>query len=231
MRRRGHDQRSPGCARRTAASSPSTTSTSRSPRGRIHAIVGENGAGKSTLMKVLAGAVRPDAGTIALDGEAVELGSPRRGAPARHRHRLPGAEPLPGPLAARQPVRQPRADALRPRRDPRDASDAPGPCSARLGVDVDPAIPGRAGLDRRAPAGRARRVLLERPRVLILDEPNSALNERETRRLFAILRELAGRGHHGALRLAPARGGLRDRRPRHGDAQRARDPDPRPRAS
>ena len=34
------------------------------------------------------------------------------------------------------------------------------------------------------------RVLVERPRVLILDEPNSALNERETGRLFAVLREL-----------------------------------------
>ena len=38
------------------------------------------------------------------------------------------------------------------------------------------------------------RVLLEHPRVLILDEPNSALNDRETQRLFAILRELAGEG-------------------------------------
>ena len=38
------------------------------------------------------------------------------------------------------------------------------------------------------------RVLLEEPRLLILDEPNSALNERETERLFAVLRELRARG-------------------------------------
>src|SRR5258708_5200959 len=45
-------------------------------RGTIHAVVGENGAGKSTLMKVLAGVVKPDGGTILLDGEEVEIASP-----------------------------------------------------------------------------------------------------------------------------------------------------------
>src|SRR5437868_13663527 len=37
--------------------------------GEVHALVGENGAGKSTLMKVLSGAVTPDAGTMTLDGK------------------------------------------------------------------------------------------------------------------------------------------------------------------
>src|SRR4051812_46424517 len=46
-------------------------------RGEVHALVGENGAGKSTLIKVLTGAYRRDAGTIELEGEAVDFRSPQ----------------------------------------------------------------------------------------------------------------------------------------------------------
>ncbi len=44
--------------------------------GTIHAVVGENGAGKTTLMRILYGMVRPDAGTIELDGVATEIADP-----------------------------------------------------------------------------------------------------------------------------------------------------------
>ncbi|MEQ9814605.1 MAG: ATP-binding cassette domain-containing protein, partial [Azospirillaceae bacterium] len=44
--------------------------------GEVHALVGSNGCGKSTLCKIIAGSVRPDSGTITLDGETVHFASP-----------------------------------------------------------------------------------------------------------------------------------------------------------
>lgn len=46
------------------------------PPGKVLALCGENGAGKSTLMKILSGAVLPDSGEIALDGQTVQIATP-----------------------------------------------------------------------------------------------------------------------------------------------------------
>jgi ABC-type sugar transport system ATPase subunit len=161
--------------------------------GSIHAIVGENGAGKSTLMKALAGVVRPDAGTISLDGEPIELGS----ASAARQHGigivyqelsiLPDRPLLANLFVNRQPT---RFGLVATREMERRAQ----PVLARLGLEVDLDVPvGTVSIAERQLIELAR-VLLEQPRVLILDEPNSALNDRETQRLFTILRELTATG-------------------------------------
>ncbi len=162
-------------------------------RGTIHALVGENGAGKSTLMKALAGVVRPDSGTIAIDGSEVVFDSPNAarsrgiGIVYQELSLFPQRSVLANLFVNREPVRS-------------------GIVSTRLMEEKSRSLLDQLGLhvDVHAPLSRLRigeqqlvelaRVLLAEPRLLILDEPNSALNERETERLFAVLRNLRARG-------------------------------------
>ena len=74
----------------------------RCARGSIHAVLGENGAGKSTLIKIVAGVVQPDTGTIALEGRARQFASPSRRHGRRRRLHLPGTVADAGLLRRRQ---------------------------------------------------------------------------------------------------------------------------------
>ena len=182
-------------------------------RGDVHAVVGENGAGKSTLMKVLAGVVRPDAGEIEFDGVPVVISSPvvaRQhgiGIVYQELSLFPQRSVLANLFVNREPLRR------RPRLDPRDggaqraicwtASACGSTCicrSSRLSIGEQQLV-------------ELARVLLEEPRLLILDEPNSALNERETAAAVRCAAAAQSARHHHALRLAPARGSVRDLRP------------------
>ncbi|HET7676529.1 MAG TPA: sugar ABC transporter ATP-binding protein [Candidatus Limnocylindrales bacterium] len=162
-------------------------------RGTIHAVVGENGAGKSTLMKALAGAVVPDAGEIRIDGRTVELPTPLAarehgiGIVYQELSLFPERSVLANLFVDQLPTRRGIVDGRAMRR-------AAAPVLARIGLRIDPATPvGLLGIGERQLVELSR-LLIERPAVLILDEPNSALDERETARLFAILRELSADG-------------------------------------
>lgn len=161
--------------------------------GTIHAVIGENGAGKSTLMKILAGAVKPDSGTIAIDGDRFDALTPReaheRGIGIVYQElSLFGERPV---LANLFPNNEARRFGLISRSE---MARRALPVLREIGLDVD--------LDRPVgflPIGEQQlvelsRVLLSEPSVLILDEPNSALSESETERLFAVLRRLRDSG-------------------------------------
>jgi ribose transport system ATP-binding protein len=161
--------------------------------GTIHAVVGENGAGKSTLMKVLAGAVQPDAGTILIDGVPVAITSPavarakRIGIVYQELSLFPERSVLANLFVNREPTRGGLISLTLMEQRCR-------PVLASLGLDVDLRAPlGRLSIGERQLVELAR-VLLEDPRLLILDEPNSALNKRESDRLFAVLAGLRASG-------------------------------------
>jgi ribose transport system ATP-binding protein len=162
-------------------------------RGTIHAVVGENGAGKSTLMKILGGVVRTDSGTIALDSETVSFDSPNasraRGIGIVHQELslFPERSVLANLFVNREPTRR----GLISIREMRQRSE---PTLQQLGLHIDSLrAVGELTIGERQLVELCR-VLLENPRLLILDEPNSALNERETTRLFDVLRQLRSRG-------------------------------------
>ena len=158
--------------------------------GTVHAVVGENGAGKSTLMKILAGAVQPDSGEVRVAGQPVRLASPadaRRmgvGIVYQELSLVPERSILANLFPDDQPTRLGLVDRAEMRR-------RAAPILDRIGLEVDLNTDiSELGIGERQLVELSR-LLIERPQVLILDEPNSALNERETSRLFAILRELS----------------------------------------
>jgi len=161
--------------------------------GTIHAIVGENGAGKSTLMKVLAGAVQPGGGQILRKGAPVTINSPAAaralgiGIVYQELSLFPERSVLANLFVNREPTRAGLVSLAAMEAQSRDIL-------AALGLDVDLRAPlSRLSIGEQQLVELAR-VLLEEPRLLILDEPNSALNRAETDRLFAVLHGLRTRG-------------------------------------
>ncbi|KAA1424723.1 sugar ABC transporter ATP-binding protein [Mumia zhuanghuii] len=173
-----------------ALSSGSLTVTT----GSIHALVGENGAGKSTMVKIIAGLYRPDGGTYALFGEAVDF---RTTAEAKDAGiAVIYQEPTLFPdLSVTENIfmgRQPRG---RLGRIDRKAMDTEARALfARLGVPIDPERPadGLSIADQQI-IEIAKAISLD-ARVLIMDEPTAALSGVEVERLMTIARALRDEG-------------------------------------
>ena len=162
--------------------------------GSIHALVGENGAGKSTLMNVIGGVVRPDSGTVTLDGRPVEFADPsaaiRAGIGTVHQEfsLFPNRSVAQNIFGRREPTG--RLGFIRWRALRRQAQEM----LAEIGVALDPLTPvGTLSVGAQQLVEIAKALSL-RARVLILDEPTSALSEHEAQHLFGLLAGLKARG-------------------------------------
>jgi ABC-type sugar transport system ATPase subunit len=162
--------------------------------GEIHALCGENGAGKSTLMKILAGAITDYEGQIELDGVPVRFSDPRAAEDAGIRIIYQELNLVPElSVAANVFLGRERTGAAG-WLDRRSMDQQTGELLARLGTRIDPRArisSLRIGDQQMVEIAKA---LAGRARVVIMDEPTSALSEAEIERLFRVIRELKAAG-------------------------------------
>ena len=159
--------------------------------GEVVAMLGENGAGKSTLMKVVYGLVRPDTGTIAVDGRTVDIASPRDAMAAgigmvTQEFSLVETMTVAENVALSS-VGLGRVDVRRNRQRVTDTME-------RLGVHIEP-----DRLVSTLSIGERQRVeivkaLFHDCRVLILDEPTAVLTPQDVRALLATVERLRSAG-------------------------------------
>jgi ABC-type uncharacterized transport system ATPase subunit len=156
---------------------------------QIHAILGENGAGKSTLMKIIYGAVQPDAGSIHFDGKPVQIRNPQQ-ARALGISMVFQHFSLFDTLSVAQNVWLGLDRSLSLAEVTQRIRDK----AALYGLDLEP-----ERLVHTLSVGEMQRVeiiraLLSEPRLLILDEPTSVLTPQAIDKLFAVLRQLVEEG-------------------------------------
>ena len=161
--------------------------------GEVHAVVGENGAGKSTLMKVMAGAIRPDAGELWFEGTRYEHMSPQLA------HRL-GIEIvyqefnlLPSLTVAENLfVGELKGHALWI--DRRGMEEEAGRLFETMGVKIDPRARVRELSVASMQLVEIAKSLRRGARVLIMDEPTSGLDPLIQQAFYDILKEENSRG-------------------------------------
>ncbi|MCB1497360.1 MAG: sugar ABC transporter ATP-binding protein [Bauldia sp.] len=162
--------------------------------GEVQVLLGENGAGKSTLMKILAGEYRASAGTVTIGGKAVSTLTPETagelgiGLVHQELSLVPALSVTENIFLNRLP-RGPLG-----RINWRKAHDMARRALGELGVSIDPTIEVRRLEVAEQQLVEIARVLERGPRILLLDEPTSALSDGERLRLFDVIRRLKTRG-------------------------------------
>src|SRR3954471_2587111 len=162
-------------------------------RGEVHALIGQNGAGKSTLNKVLTGVLAKDSGRIEFDGREVAFSSPHAAQLAglstiyQEVNLVPFRSVAENVFLGREPRRFGLIDWGRVNREA-------AAILHRLDIDVDVPRPLYAYSIATQQMTALARSLSTDARLVIMDEPTSALADHEVQTLFEVIRQLSGEG-------------------------------------
>jgi len=164
-------------------------------RGEIHGLVGENGAGKTTLMRILTGVLPMDSGTIILRGKPVHIENPKHaqllGISVIHQELsvLPNLTVGQNILLGREP-----RSFLPFLVDWKKLYLASREHLRRLNIEIDPRIPlSELSVAQRQMVEIARALSFQAD-IIVMDEPTSALTEKEIESLFSLMRSLREQG-------------------------------------
>jgi ribose transport system ATP-binding protein len=162
--------------------------------GAIHAIAGQNGAGKTTLVKILSGAEAPDSGSIQVGGQRVRFHGPQDAQAAgiqaiyQELSLVPQLSVAENVLLGHLPRRRfPGVDWADMRRQAEQAL-------ALVGLELDVRQPVSRFSVAEQQGVEIAKALHRNARILLLDEPTSALPAPDVQRLFSVLRNLAHNG-------------------------------------
>jgi ABC-type sugar transport system ATPase subunit len=162
--------------------------------GKVHALIGENGAGKSTLMNIIGGIYRPDKGQLYLEGRPVSFADPKdaqnQGISIVHQELslAPNMSIAQNIFIGRERVNQLGFINWKGLYEDTQA------LFDRLGVTLDPAtLVSHLSVSMQQIVEIAKALSFD-AKVIIMDEPTSALSEKEVDRLYAIVRDLTAKG-------------------------------------
>jgi ribose transport system ATP-binding protein len=162
--------------------------------GEVHALMGENGAGKSTLMKILSGAVRPDSGQILIDGKVVQFRNPHDARTAGIGIIYQELTVTPNLTVSGNVFLGSELKRFGFMKDAASMDRKTQEVLHRLGARFQASARAANLLVAEQQQVEIARALFHKSRVLVMDEPTAALSERETERLFEIVRQLRSEG-------------------------------------
>lgn len=164
-------------------------------KGEVHALMGENGAGKSTFMKILAGLEKPDSGEIFFEGSPYKptsvQASLQKGISMIHQELLsvPGLTVAQNLFLGKEHTRFGKRwlDENKNRQEAEKWLN-------KLGIDISPSAKMKSLSVAEMQMVEMAKALSNDAKVIIMDEPTSALSDREADRLFETIRDLQSKG-------------------------------------